>query len=223
MMPRAKHFLIAALAAAAFLPATGQAQSEEARRVAAEVQTFYDQTTTVRSAFHQTYYERLYQRTTRSRGVLTVARPGKLRFDYLAGDGKVIVSDGRTLTAYQPDDNGRGGTYTRTQVNEDSLPSALGFLTGQARLDRDFRFTLLRPSAYRWNGHVLQLAPREAEASYRYVLLFVDAQNAGVVRRIVIVDHAGNRNRFDFVRTQFNRPVEAARFTFTPPRDARRI
>jgi outer membrane lipoprotein carrier protein len=222
MKPRATMMMLAAaLAAAAFLPATGQAQTEAAR-VAAQVQAFYDQTTTVRTAFHQTYYDRLYGRTTRSRGVLTIARPGKLRFDYLAGDGKVIVSDGRTLTAYEPGDNGSGGQYTRTQVTEDSL-SALGFLTGQGRMERDYRFTLLDPSRYQWAGRVLQLTPRNADPAYRYALLFVDPNMAGVVRRIVIVDHANNRNRFDFQRTQFNRPVDDSRFTFTPPRNARRI
>src|SRR5690606_13245063 len=132
---------------------------------AARVQAFYDQTTTVQTAFQQSHYDRVYQRTTRSRGVLTIARPGKLRFDYLGGDGKVGVSDGRQLTIYEPDESGGGGQYAQTDMRED-FSSALGFLTGTARLDRDFRFRLVDPERFGWSGHVLELVPIRPEPGY---------------------------------------------------------
>lgn len=216
--------LMAAFALAAAPVSSGQAQEAPvtAQRLAAEVQAFYDQTSTVRTAFSQSHYDRIYRRTTRSRGVLTIARPGKLRFDYLGGDGKVVVSDGSMLTIYEPGDEGDPGQYARTAVRED-LSSALGFLTGQARLDRDFRFRLRDASDFGWSGHVLELRPLREEPGYSRMFLFVDANQAGVVRRVIVQDHAGNLNRFDFQRTQFNRAVPAERFAFTPPRGARRI
>lgn len=216
--------LAAAFALAAAPVSSGQAQEAPvtAQRLAAEVQAFYDQTRTVRTAFSQSHYDRVYRRTTRSRGVLTVARPGKLRFDYLGGDGKVVVSDGSMLTIYEPGDEGDPGQYARTAVRED-LSSALGFLTGQARLDRDFRFRLRAASDFGWSGHVLELRPLREEPGYARMFLFVDANQAGVVRRVIVQDHAGNLNRFDFQRTQFNSAVPAERFAFTPPRGARRI
>ena len=217
--------LVAAFALAAAPVGSGQAQESTpvtARRLAAEVQAFYDQTSTVRTAFSQSHYDRIYRRTTRSRGVLTIARPGKLRFDYLGGDGKVVVSDGSMLTIYEPGDDGDPGQYARTAVRED-LSSALGFLTGQARLDRDFRFRLRDASDFGWSGHVLELRPLREEPGYDRMFLFVDANQAGVVRRVIVQDHAGNLNRFDFQRTEFNPAVPAARFAFTPPRGARRI
>lgn len=215
--------------AIAALPASGaMAQSEPqpvtAAHVAARVQSFYDQTRTIRTAFTQRHYDRTYQRTTRSRGVLTIARPGKLRFDYLGGDGKVVVSDGRELTVYEPGDDGGPGQYARSTMREDAS-SALGFLTGQARLDRDFRFRLVDAARFRWAGHVLELTPLRPEPGYRRAYLFVDssAGASGVVRRVIIQDHAGNVNQLDFARMQFNREVSASRFRFVPPRGARRI
>lgn len=203
-------------------PETGQ---PSAAQVAAQVQAFYNQTRTVQTAFYQAHYDRIYQRTTRSRGVLTVARPGKLRFDYLGGDGKVLVSDGETLTFYEPGDDGSAGQYAETAVREEGIPSALGFLTGTARLDRDFTFRLTDASRFSWAGHVLELQPRRPEPGYRRVFLFVDddAATAGVVRRVLIQDHDGNLNQFDFRRMQFNRSIDASRFAFTPPRGARRL
>ncbi len=72
--------LVAAFAIAAAPPASSTRAQDGARprvtaeHVAARVQSFYDQTTTVRTSFRQVHHDRLYQRTTRSRGVLT--RPG---------------------------------------------------------------------------------------------------------------------------------------------------
>lgn len=196
-----------------------------AAHVASQVQSFYDQTSTVQSAFYQSHYDRLYQRTTRSRGVLTISRPGKLRFDYLGGDGKVVVSNGSRLTVFEPGEAGSAGQYAQTAVREEGIPTALGFLTGQSRLDRDFSFRLEDPARFSWDGHVLELRPLRPEPSYRRVFLFVDdaASSAGVVHRVLIQDHDGNLNRFDFQRTRFNRAVASSRFDFSPPVGARRL
>jgi outer membrane lipoprotein carrier protein len=215
--------LLSLLSLAALPASTSLAQQRvTAAEVAAQVQAFYDQTTTVRTAFTQAHYDRIYRRTTRSRGLLTIARPGKLRFDYLGGDGKVVVSDGHLLTVYEPDDDGGPGQYLQTPVREDAS-SALGFLTGESRLDRDFRFRLRDASALGWDGYVLELTPIRSQPSYRRVLLFVDPRVPGVVRRVLVLDHDGNLNRFDFQRMRFNRAVAADRFAFTPPVGARSL
>ncbi len=224
--------LSAALVIAAALPGVAQAQTSaetrtapSAAHVAAQVQTFYDQTRTVQTAFAQSHYDRVYRRTTTSRGVLTISRPGKLRFDYLGGDGKVVVSNGRTLTVYEPGDEGEAGQYMRAPVASEGIPSALGFLTGDARLDSDFSFRLMDAARFNWDGHVLELRPRAAQAAYHRVFLYVDANpaSAGVVRRVIIQDHDGNLNRFAFSRMRFNRDVSASRFEFRPPSGARAI
>lgn len=227
-IPRAALPLALAIALCAPSLASAQASSEDepsAGHVAAQVQAFYDQTRTVQTAFHQTHYDRVYQRTTRSRGVLTIHRPGKLRFDYLGGDGKVVVSNGRTLTVYEPGDDGGPGQYAQAPVQNDSIPSALAFLTGQQRLDSDFRFRLMDNERFGWDGHVLELRPRVSEAAYRRVYLYVDDDpaTAGVVRRMIVQDHDGNLNRFSFSRMRFNRAVSSSRFEFRPPANARRI
>ncbi|MGF1468376.1 MAG: outer membrane lipoprotein carrier protein LolA [Sandaracinaceae bacterium] len=195
---------------------------ERARRVAAQVQAFHDQTTTLRTAFTQVHVHRAYGRTTRSRGLLTVQRPGKLRFDYLGGDLRVIASDGRSLVAYEPTEDGRGQVLRRS-LEDATVPSALAVLTGQARLDRDFRFRLVDPARFRWDGPVLEIRPVRAEPAYRRVFLHVDPSLSGVVRRVIVQDHEGNLNRFDFRRMTFDRPVDDTWFTFVTPPGAREL
>ena len=66
------------------------------RAVAAAVQSFYDQTTDVSASFHQTYVNRLYKRTDRSKGKVVFKKPGKMRWDYAKPNGKVIVAGSGT-------------------------------------------------------------------------------------------------------------------------------
>ncbi|MGE0784612.1 MAG: outer membrane lipoprotein carrier protein LolA [Sandaracinaceae bacterium] len=216
--------LMLALGAGAAQTARAEDAAPSAEVIAAQIQSFYDQTRTVETAFTQSYYDRVYQRTTSARGVLAISRPGKLRFDYF-NDGKVVVSNGQTLTVYEPDDDGARGQFVRSPVRSEGIPSALAFLTGQSRLDEDFRFRLADPARFGWDGYVLELRPIRAEAGYARAYLYVDDDpaTAGVVRRVLIQDHAGNINRFSFTRMRFNRALDMSRFAFVPPPGAREL
>src|SRR5688572_15655519 len=78
------------------------ANDAKARQVALSVQAFYDQTKSVEAEFHQTYYNRLYDRYDRSQGTVKFQKPGKMRWDYAAPNGKIIVSNGKRLSVYEP-------------------------------------------------------------------------------------------------------------------------
>ena len=49
-------------------PSRQPASDDKARQVALSVQAFYDQTKSVEAEFHQTYYNRVYDRTTARTG-----------------------------------------------------------------------------------------------------------------------------------------------------------
>jgi outer membrane lipoprotein carrier protein len=44
----------------------------------------------------------------------------------------------------------------------------------------------------------------------------VDASTSQV-RRVMVIDGQGNRNRFDFINPHVNEPVSAAQFKLVPP------
>jgi outer membrane lipoprotein carrier protein len=196
-----------------------------ARHVAARVQSFHDQTRSFEASFVQTYYSRIYGTYTRSGGTLVFDKPGRMRFDYGAPNGKVVVADGRKLTMYEPGDEGSAGQYAQTSMREGAIPGAFSFLTGQGRLEELYTFRLLSSRTYRFSGHVLELTPRAADPRFRRVILYVDSssERAGLVRAVRIDDHEGNRNKFEMRNMRFNRDVSAQRFAFAPPAGARRI
>jgi outer membrane lipoprotein carrier protein len=215
-----------AAAAAASTKSPTSSGNVSAQSVAATVQGFYDQTRSVESEFFQTYYNRIYDKYDRSNGKVRFEKPGKMRWDYAAPNGKVIVSDGKRLVIYEPGESGEAGQLFERAITESELPQALAFLTGTGKLANDFTFRLLDAAAQGFaGGHVLELLPKAASPHFERILFYVDGEpkRAGLVHRVLIVDAAGNRNRIDFKAPRFNRAFDAKTFAWQAPKGARRI
>ena len=226
-----KISLVALVVSACLALGRAQAQDagindEQARRVALTVQAFYDQTKSVEAEFHQTYYTRLYDKYDRSQGTVKFQKPGKMRWDYAAPNGKIIVSDGKQLLIYEPGEGKEPGQVFERALGVSELPQALSFLTGGGKLMDEFTFRLLDAKQQGFSaGHVLELLPRAKSPHYERLLFYVDsdASRAGLVHRVLIVDASGNRNRLDFKVPRFNRPIDAKVFTWQPPKGTRRV
>lgn len=202
------------------------AADDKARQVALAVQAFYDQTKSVEAEFHQTYYNRLYDRYDRSSGTVKFRKPGKMRWDYAAPNGKIIVSNGKRLSIYEPGEGKAAGQVFERPISESELPQALSFLTGSGKLADEFTFRLLDAAQQGFPaGHVLELLPKSKSPHYERILFYVDAdpKRAGLVHRVLIVDASGNRNRIDFKEPRFNRAVDPRVFDWQPPKGTRRV
>jgi outer membrane lipoprotein carrier protein len=208
-------------------PATPAAASAlSAPQLVAAVQAFYDQTRSIEAEFFQTYFNQLYQKYDRSNGTVKFAKPGRMRWDYAAPNGKVIVSDGKKLLIYEPGEDKEPGQVFERKIGDSELSNALAFLTGQGKLGDDFNTRLLDAASQGFSGgYVLELIPKKPSPHYERILFYVDgdAKRAGLVHRVLIVDSAGNRNRIDFKGVKFNRALDAKTFAWQPPKDARRL
>lgn len=194
------------------------------------VQTFYDQTKTLQADFKQTRYTRLYDRYDRAEGKVVFKKPGKMRWDYNRPNGQVFVTHGDKLLIYQPPEEGeKAGQLIERALGEDQLPAAFSFLTGGGNLEKDFDVRLLEHDNQKFKGgYVLQLIPRKPSANYEQLVFYVRMletgdKRAGVVQRVLIIDAAGNRNRFDFSKIKFNREIPDKRFAFRPPKNTPKI
>jgi outer membrane lipoprotein carrier protein len=202
----------------------------DATAIVTLVQAFYDQTKTLQAEFEQTRYTRLYDRYDRAKGKVVFKKPGMMRWDYAQPNGQVFVSDGKKLLIYQPPEEGeKRGQLIERALDQDQLPSAFSFLTGAGDLDEDFEVRLLEHSGDKFkDGYVLQLIPRRPTPNYEQLVFYVRTLNsngkrAGIVQRVLIIDAAGNRNRFDFSKIKFNRDVPDKRFSYRPPRGTERV
>ncbi len=204
---------LAAFAAVLFSGGRAQAGGPTAEEIGKRVQAFYDSTKTFKATFTQTYVIKVQNVRKVSTGTVTFEKPGKMSWSYDAPNGNRVVSDGTVIKVYEKDSE----QMFETPVKKSQYPAALAFLMGQGQLLKDFSLRLLDPAQMKFEGgYVLEGTPKEATPAYQKMLLYVDAQTSQV-RRVLILDAQGNRNRFDFAAPVVNQPVPKGEFEFTPP------
>jgi outer membrane lipoprotein carrier protein len=194
-------------------PAAASASSQNADQAVQSVQAFYDKSTTFKSDFQQKFWVKAYNQEKTSSGHVTFAKPGKMEWVYDDPKDNRVVSDGSVIKVYEAANK----QMYEQPVDKSQYPAALSFLTGTGRLADAFDFTLASGDEMKFpGGYVLIGAPKQAAAAYSKVLFYVDTATSQV-RRVMIIDGQGNRNRFDFVTPRVNDPVTPAQFSFTPP------
>jgi outer membrane lipoprotein carrier protein len=177
------------------------------------VQTFYDKSQTFKSDFEQKFWVKAYSQEKTSRGHVTFAKPGKMDWVYLDPKDNRVVSDGSVIKVYEAANK----QMYEQPVAKSQYPAALSFLTGTGKLADAFDFELVSGQELKFpGGYVLVGTPKQPTPAYAKVLFYVDA-GTSQVRRVMIIDGQGNRNRFDFENPRINEPVAPGQFTFTPP------
>lgn len=194
----------------------GAAPLSPAAAVAQKVDAIFLGKKAFTARFKQQYTQKISGKVKDSAGTLFVEKPNKISFRYDPPNKNRIVSDGKTLKIYVAEDN----QMFETSVDKTEYPGALAFLMGNG-ISPSFNFTLNDKAKFD-GGSVLLGKPREPTPSYEYVLFYVDSAmlekaDPGVMRRVLIVDAQGNKNRFDFEGAAQPASVDPAEFTFTPP------
>ncbi len=189
------------------------ASGPAADRAVQEVQSFYDKSSTFKSEFQQKFWVKAYNQEKSSHGRVTFAKPGKMDWVYDDPKDNRVVSDGTVIKVYEAANK----QMYEQPVDKSQYPAALSFLTGTGRLADAFDFQLVSGDQMKFpGGYVLIGAPKQTTAAYSKVLFYVDS-GTSQVRRVMVIDGQGNRNRFDFVSPRVNEPVTQSQFAFTPP------
>ena len=144
---------------------------------------------------------------------MTFEKPGKMDWKYANTAGNRVVSDGAVLKVYEAANK----QMFEQNVDKSQYPAALSFLVGGGKLADTFNFELYEGAAMNFaGGQVLVGTPKTPSPAYQKVLFYIDGPTSQV-RRVLIVDGQGNRNRFDFENPKVNVPVPPTTFQFTPP------
>jgi outer membrane lipoprotein carrier protein len=194
-------------------PAPAAAPTPNANDVVSKVQGFYNQTQSFKSDFTQEFFVKAYNQKKTSKGKVTFAKPGKMFWEYDEPKDNRVVSDGATLRVYEAQNR----QMFEQPVDKSQYPAALSFLTGTGKLSDTFDFQIFGGDKMNFpGGYVLVGTPKQPTPAYQKVLLYVDAATYQV-RRVMVLDGQGNRNRFDFANPRVNEPVAPNQFQFTPP------
>jgi outer membrane lipoprotein carrier protein len=190
------------------LPAASPADSELARGIVRRLEAHHARTMDLVARFTQSYRSGMLGREIVERGVVSVKRPGRMRWEYKDPEPKLFVSDGRTFSFYVPADR---QVVVSEQDPERSLAARL--LSGRSGLTDDFDASLDEPleaGVFR-----LRLVPRRPQADVERAIL--DVEPSGRIRSILLEDIQGNRTRFRFEDVRENTGLRDSLFRFEVP------
>jgi outer membrane lipoprotein carrier protein len=146
-----------------------------------------------------------------AQGRLYVRHPGMMRWEYQKPERQVIVTDGRQLWIFRPQDN---------LVMTGSAPAffrdgkGASFLSDIGLIRKKFQITIARAEGeYLYE---LRLTPLEQTINISEVRLFVTPRSYNIVR-IVTMSPYGDDTRIDIVNPQFNVALEPSLFSFDIP------
>ncbi|XXX74387.1 outer membrane lipoprotein carrier protein LolA [Sorangium sp. So ce134] len=191
-------------------------EAGSADAVAAEVDAIFVGKKTYVARFKQEHTQKISGAVKKQSGTLSVQKPDRISFRYDPPSRNRIVSDGALLKVYVAEDR----QMFVTPVKNSEYPGALSFLMGHG-LRPSFTFTFNEKASFE-GGPVLVGKPRAPTPHYELVMFYIDKallakRDPGVVRRVLIVDAQGNRNRFDFENASQPASINPAEFQFTPP------
>lgn len=189
-----------------------------ADQLAGRVQAFYNRTQTFQADFTQRYTIKAYSRTKDSSGKVVFEKPGKMSWRYTT-NGNRVVSDGKVLRVYEEENK----QMYEQPMDQSQYPAALAFLVGEGDIRTSFKLQVLDSEKAKFEGgYVLVGEPRQPTPAYQKMLLFVDSKT-DQVRRVMLIDAQGNRNRFDFANPVVNKKPPADEFKFSPPKGTKVI
>ena len=135
-----------------------------------------------------------------------------MRWDYVAPEAKLFVSDGRWVYEYITGER----FATRTAAKEsDDLRAPFLFLLGRGNLRRDFKTIEFAGEApARAGNRVLRLIPKRA-TDFKELLIEV-APDTLHLARLTLLEPGGARSDFLFTNLRENVPASEAQFKAPP-------
>jgi outer membrane lipoprotein carrier protein len=200
--------ILLALLAPAPPAAPAPPEADVARGLVLRLEAHRARTADLVARFTQTYRSGMLGREVVERGVVSVKRPGRMRWEYKDPEAKLFVSDGKTFSFYVPADR---QVIVSEQDEQRSLAARL--LSGRGGLSAEFAASMEEPLE---EGVLrVKLVPRREQPDVEKA--FLDVEPSGRIRSILLEDVQGNRTRFRFESVRENTGVKDELFRFAVP------
>lgn len=154
------------------------------------------------------------QQVQKAEGSVYFKKEGKMFWDYKNPTPQQIISDGKMIWFYEPEDE----QVTVTEVT-DGLQSQISadLLNGKAQLTRDFKVKDITTEADVQTGIiVLELIPRTSQQNLSKIIMRLNNENFQIYQTEVY-DLFENLTRITFSQIQIDTNLDDSLFTFTPP------
>ncbi len=159
--------------------------SKEGQDVVDRLQKSYDSTSDFVADFQQEQEVKTLNRKLKASGKVYFKRPGRMLWHFDQPKGQLVLSDGKNLYYYQPEQKQVIKTPLKNAFRSD-IP--LSFLLGLGNLKRDLKATL---KGQEEGNYVVQLAPKGGTGGVGEILLGVEHGSFDILWAR-IVDATGN-------------------------------
>ncbi len=171
----------------------------------------YNKAQTLQVQFTESYTAPSRPVTTES-GMLSLRKPGRMRWDYASPQGKLFVSDGKNLWLYVPKTN--RVEKMKVKASED-MRAPLAFLLGRLNFSKEFQNIEARADgADTW----IAAEPKSDALPYSKVEFLVAPD--GQIRKVKVNGLDRSLLAFDFANEKRNPPLDSRMFQFQIPAGA---
>ncbi len=172
------------------------------------VEKRYNRARTLEVLFQESYTAPGRPRRTES-GALRLLKPGKMRWDYTSPQGKLFLSDGKSLWLYTP--NNHRVEKIKLKESED-MRAPLAFLLGKLDFSKEFRNIEARPE-----GADLLVTAEPASENLPYTRVEFVITPDSEIRRVKVTGYDQSVLDFRFDQEKLNPPLDAKLFQFRMP------
>ncbi len=211
--------ILGVLALAAWPPGRLAAQAPDPAAITDRAVAAWQAVRSFRADFTQSVRDPMIGTDDTTRGDFFQQRPNKFAMRWREPRGDLIVSDGETLWVYLPSATPNQAVRTTIAGRPGATPDVVAEFLERPR--ERFSITWERGEAVGGRAaDVLAFVPRDRNAPYRRVLLWIDRGDL-LVRRVEITEASGAVRRVTLERLRVNGAIPASTFTFRPPAGVR--
>ena len=198
-------FILLILPAGTLFAETSEQQALDA------IQRQYEMVSTFEADFTQRSYVKMMNQTQSVKGTVKIKKPGKMKWVYGAPDTQILISDGKNLWLYVPEEE--QATRVPVESIHSSNTPAL-FLAGKGKLTQSFNVE----SVSEENKNILvTLVPKNDDQGLARLILHADKKNYQITGSTVY-DKLGNKTEIRFSQIRINREIPEEQFRLkTPP------
>src|SRR3954447_16456623 len=178
-----------------------------------QVETRYNGTRTLSVNFVETYNLLGHKRPPET-GVLTLRKQGKMRWDYSRPQGKLFISDGKSVFLYTAADNRVEKVSLR---DTEDMRAPLAFLLGRLDMKKEFQDFATRQDDS-GGGTWLSASARNDKLPFKSIEMLIAP--GGSIRQLRVTGRDESLLSYTFEDEKLNIPVNDASFHFVIPTGA---
>jgi outer membrane lipoprotein carrier protein len=145
-------------------------------------------------------------------GLLTLRKPGRMRWDYTTPPGKLFVSDGREVYLYTPDSH----RVEKMPLKEsEDMRAPLAFLLGKLDFGKEFRDFNMKPE-----GGNVRITARAKTDRLPYDRIDMIIAPDSSIRTLIVNNQDQSVLTFHFDQEKLNAQVNDGQFKFQMPAGA---